>query len=384
MAVFTDKTKQKNKSVENRKKFLDRHADAIHERVLDIARKKSIKDIGKSDEKVNISKRDLNEPTFNHNPNTGRHDIVQPGNKQYNTGDNVKRPPQQGGGRGNKPSKDGEGEDDFSFVLSKEEYIDILFQDCELPDFVKKSIAVNEVFEMVRGGYTKYGTPSKLHLRKTFEMALARRIAAKNSGKKARFLDDIDLRYRDTYKRPKPTRKAVIFMVMDVSGSMSEQHKDLAKRFFLLLYLFLERSYDQVDIRFVSHTQTAKEVTEEEFFYGKETGGTIVSSALRLVDEIITKDYNNDDYNLYFAQASDGDIFEEEFAEVKSLMDHILPRVQYASYIEIMPTRYTFYNDVKLSQLYVHVAEEHPKMHVRHVRDPDEIFPVFLDLFKKR
>ncbi len=121
------------------------------------------------------------------------------------------------------------------------------------------------------------------------------------------WIDPVDLRYRRFTQVPKPTARAVMFCLMDVSGSMSEQMKDLAKRFFLLLHVFLERRYKHVDLVFIRHTETAEEVDEETFFTDPRTGGTVVSSALTEFMRIQRARYPQDSWNIYVAQASDGD-----------------------------------------------------------------------------
>ena len=128
-----------------------------------------------------------------------------------------------------------------------------------------------------------------------------------------------------------------MFCLMDVSASMGEREKDLAKRFFILLHLFLKRKYDRVDIVFIRHTHEASEVDEQEFFYGKESGGTIVSSALKEMIEIREKRYPVADWNIYCAQASDGDNSGNDTDGCVELLDArpFCRSTQYFAYIEI-------------------------------------------------
>jgi hypothetical protein len=108
------------------------------------------------------------------------------------------------------------------------------------------------------------------------------------------FIDTFDLRYQSFTKQPEPTSKAVMLCIMDVSGSMDQVRKNLAKRFFILLYLFLQRNYDKIDVVFIRHHTIAQEVDEQEFFYSRETGGTVVSSALNLAYEVVSERYDSD------------------------------------------------------------------------------------------
>ncbi len=150
------------------------------------------------------------------------------------------------------------------------------------------------------------------------------------------FIDPIDVRYSRFSPVFVPRAKAVMFCLMDVSASMGEREKELAKRFFILLHLFLKRKYERVDIVFIRHTDEAAEVDEQEFFYGRETGGTVVSSALKEMMAIREARYPVGDWNVYCAQASDGDNSGSDSRECVALLSQaILPLAQYYAYIEI-------------------------------------------------
>jgi uncharacterized sporulation protein YeaH/YhbH (DUF444 family) len=135
---------------------------------------------------------------------------------------------------------------------------------------------------------------------------------------------------------PVPTSKAVMFCLMDVSGSMDEGRKDLSKRFFILLYLFLTRHYEKIDIVFIRHHTQAQEVDEENFFHARETGGTVVSSALVLMEEIIRARYSPSEWNIYGAQASDGDNWHHDSGRCRELLaEKILPLCRYYAYVQV-------------------------------------------------
>jgi uncharacterized sporulation protein YeaH/YhbH (DUF444 family) len=195
------------------------------------------------------------------------------------------------------------------------------------------------------------------------------------------FIDTYDLRYNNLVNQPQPSNKAVMFCVMDVSGSMTQSHKDIAKRFFLLLYLFLERNYEKVELVFVRHHTAAKEVDEEEFFYSRETGGTIVSSALSLVDEIIQDRYPAAQWNLYVAQASDGDNWDDDSTTCRKLLvQSLMPRLQYYTYVEITPHAHQ-----ALWEEYESVQAEFPeRFAMRQIVEAGDIYPVFRELFRRR
>jgi uncharacterized sporulation protein YeaH/YhbH (DUF444 family) len=194
------------------------------------------------------------------------------------------------------------------------------------------------------------------------------------------FIDTFDLRYANRVKQPQPTTQAVMFCIMDVSGSMDRARKDLAKRFFTLLYLFLKRNYEKIDVVFIRHHTVAKEVDEQEFFYSRETGGTVVSSALQMMADIMAERYPIASWNIYTAQASDGDNWHHDSPACRDLLlQRIMPHVRYFSYIEITPDRHQ-----SLWEAYEEVKAQHPNFAMRQIDGPADIYPVFRDLFRRR
>ena len=201
------------------------------------------------------------------------------------------------------------------------------------------------------------------------------------------FLDPIDLRYNRVEPQPEPIAQAVMFCLMDVSASMDEDMKGLAKRFFMLLHLFLARHYEQVEVVFIRHTQRAEEVDEQTFFEGRQTGGTVVSTALEEMLKIAAQRYPAEDYNIYVAQASDGDNLSRDVETCTRLLtEKILPMVQYMAYVEITPQRDRFglspRRESDLWQGYAPVADGHPGLAMRRIAEARDIFPVFRDLFR--
>lgn len=381
MSITDKRAAGKNKSVGNRQKFIKRYKQRIKRSVDDIADSKGITDV-LTDRKITIDNDEIDEPNFGFDPKTGEKDFVAPGNKNLQKGDKIYDKPESDED-GTAGSEEGEGLDGFSFVLTKEEFLDLYFSDMELPDFIKESLAGSNKYKFKRTGYSKDGIPPRLDLLKTLKQAMARRIATKSD----RYLDDIDLRYKHFTKQPFPVKHATMILLMDVSGSMGEFEKMVAKKFFLLLYLFLHKVYKNVDVIFVAHTQDAKEVTEHEFFYGQETGGTIVSSGLTLVRDIIKNRLNLDTTNVYIAQASDGDNWERDDNLPESLLTELLGMVQYFAYIqtehsERLRIKQT-YNIKDLMTVYSKLAETHRNMQARHVTAEDEVYPVLRSLFEK-
>jgi uncharacterized sporulation protein YeaH/YhbH (DUF444 family) len=198
------------------------------------------------------------------------------------------------------------------------------------------------------------------------------------------YLDPIDLRYRRFETLPQPSTQAVMFCLMDASASMTEPLKDLAKRFFMLLYLFLTREYEAVEVVFIRHTTTAREVDEETFFRGVDTGGTVVSTALEKMREIVAARYPVDEWNIYAAQASDGHDFSDDLGVSCDLLRGLLPICQYFAYVEVSsPHMMGASMESALWGAYKTVAEETENFAMRRISAPDEILPVFRRLFAR-
>lgn len=405
----------KNKSVGNRERFVRRFKEQIGEAVRRAVSARDIRHIEQA-ENITIPRKDIREPVFHHGPG-GIRDTVHAGNSDHVRGDRIPRPQGGGGGAGSQASDSGEGEDDFTFTLSKEEFMQLFFEDLALPRLLRTHIGETLQYKTRRAGYSHEGTPHNLALLRTMRGAQGRRIAltkapqrelqvlqaqldallAQDDGTseavaelqqridalkermdKVAFLDPLDLRFRNRTRVPVPTTQAVMFCVMDVSGSMDQARKDLAKRFFILLYLFLTRHYEKIDIVFIRHHTQAAEVSEDEFFHSTESGGTVVSSALVLLDQIVRARYPADDWNIYVAQASDGDNFQDDGAHCRSLLaEKILPLVRYFAYVQVAQEEQNLWDEYsQLARLFPHFA-------MRKVSEPGEIYPVFRDLFKK-
>jgi uncharacterized sporulation protein YeaH/YhbH (DUF444 family) len=409
----------KNKSIGNRERFLRRHKDQIREAVKRAVDGRGIRDMEKGED-IHIPRRDISEPVFGHGQG-GKREMVHPGNQDYMRGDRIERPKGGGGGGsgGGQASDSGEGEDDFVFHLSKEEFMQVFFDDLALPNLARTTLAETPEFKTHRAGFSSDGTPNNLHVVRSMRGAIGRRIALGSESRRelraleekleglrrhpepnpfaheipgvereiaelrARldripYLDPIDLRYRSRVRVPVPTSKAVMFCLMDVSGSMDEARKDLAKRFFILLYLFLTRHYEKIDIVFIRHHTQAQEVDEHNFFHATETGGTVVSSALVLMEEIARARYPTSEWNIYGAQASDGDNWHHDSGRCRELLaDKILPLCRYFAYVQVAEEEQNLWDE------YAALAAESKAFAIRKVTEANQIYPVFRDLFKK-
>jgi len=421
--IIIDRRKNdKGKSTDNRRRFVKRVKAQVRDAVKDVIRDGKIGDIvNNKEKKIKIPGKGLSKPSFNHDKKGGTKDYVQPGNKDFNQGDRHPRPKEGDGGCGRKGSPDGEGEDEFSFNLTKEEFLELFFEDLELPDMIKRDIAKVDEYENHRAGFSVDGNPSRLNILQSMKRAKGRRLALrsikskkllllleelasleltdetqprinelndeinalKRKIKAVPFIDDMDLRYNRWEKIPIPTTQAVMFGIMDVSASMGEWEKEMAKRFFMLMLLFLHYNYERVDIVWIRHHTRAKEVDEDEFFHSHETGGTIVSSALQLMKEIISARYPINQWNIFGCQISDGDNWGHDNIEACDIMRHyILPQSQYFAYIEVDAYRNCGESDLWPS--YEALKGEFRNLEMAIVKDVTEIYPIFRSLFEKR
>jgi len=420
MQIVDRRLNPKAKSLGNRQRFLRRAKAEIREAIKDSLKSRRVAE-AEGSERVTIRSKSLREPTFSLGRNTGRRNYVLPGNEEYQVGDEIPKPP-SGGGRGNQGSPDGEGQDEFTFTLTKEEFLDLFFDDLKLPNLVKVKLKDLKTPRTMRAGFTTDGPPARLNHTRTMRKSLGRRMALRrpseaevkgleeelaaaetedprNEAKIAElraklehkvrlrktiaYIDPIDLQYNRFERVPKPTTQAVMFCLMDASASMTEPLKDLAKRFFMLLHVFLTRYYREVHLVFIRHTSTAMEVDEETFFRGTETGGTVISTALEEMLKVVKERYSPADWNIYAAQASDGDNFHDDMPRCLRLLDKdVLPICQYFAYVETTHgERFSDSHETPVWYGYSQVARRHKNFATRRVASPEDIYPVFHELF---
>ncbi|MDB5931117.1 MAG: hypothetical protein JWR60_2824 [Polaromonas sp.] len=407
----------KNKSIGNRERFLHRYRKQIRDAVRKAVSGRSIHNIEQGED-ITLPRRDVSEPVFGHGAG-GTEERVYNGNQEYVRGDHIARPPSGGGsGPGNGASQDGSSEDDFEFRITRDEFMQYFFDDLALPHLLRTQLLPDAPeWKTHRAGFISEGTPTNLHVVRSMRKALSRRIAMGGDARRhlrglelllaamlqdvstthgeivalkgeiealrlrlrqIPFLDPFDLRYRNRVRVPLPVSKAVMFCLMDVSGSMNEARKDMAKRFFILLYLFLMRHYEKTDVIFIRHHTQAAEVTEDEFFHSTESGGTVASSALVLMNQIIQERYASSEWNIYGAQASDGDNWQHDSPKCRALLvDKLLPASRYFAYLQVAEESQNLWEEYSM------VQKSHPNFAMQKISDASEIYPVFRELFKK-
>ncbi|TGT88559.1 MULTISPECIES: YeaH/YhbH family protein [unclassified Mesorhizobium] len=430
MPIFIDRRlNPKDKSLGNRQRFLRRAREELKRSLRDQIRIGRIADVD-AEHAVPMPDRGTGEPTFNNARNSGRRQYILPGNRHFSPGDLIPKPG-QGGGAGASSPGDTVSEDDFRFVLSREEVLDLFFEDLELPDMVKLNLKEILAFKPRRAGFAATGSPTNINVGRTMRNSHGRRIALRRPKqgeldaileeiamlelmrssaatrrhiatlreeldrlerrrRRIAYVDPVDIRFNRFDPQPVPNANAVMFCLMDVSGSMGEREKDLAKRFFVLLHLFLKRRYDRIEIVFIRHTHEAQEVDEETFFNCTQSGGTVVSTALEEMHRIIEQRYPASQWNIYAAQASDGDNSITDSERCIALLDGKLMRLcQYFAYVEIIDEREahifgTTENGTSLWRAYSAIDLKWPNFQMSRIATPADIYPVFRQLFGRQ
>lgn len=408
-----------HENADNRKKFLDRHDRAIREQVQRINTQGSIKDGGKAKD-ITINPDSFEE--YSITTTNDSMDKIFSGNKKYKKGDTIPKP--EGKGKGNQAGDSGEGEDPFEFLLTQDEFEKYLFEDLEIPFLEPRLTKSTEEKKYVHAGFQSNGIPSNLSVIRSFRKALGRKLSLqavydkkiKDTVKlledvnmideeKTRleillkryhklrfgipFIDDIDLMYRFRKIEPQPIAQGVMFCLMDVSGSMDEKRKDLAKRFFLLTYLFLNKIYKKFDVIFIAYHSDAKEVSEKEFFHGKASGGTVASKAFELANEIILARYPSTEYNIYMAHASDAENFStDDDKAFKIFNEQLLPNINLFInvFIKVLSSwGYSSPIDKKeVSQRIMGLESKNKKVKGTMIGEVADVYHAFRHVFKKK
>jgi len=430
-----------DRSIENRQRFLRRVKQTIKEQLPDIMKGRNLKDLASTGGNVVINKKTIKEPYLRHGIG-GNIDRVLPGNDRYVKGDRISKPRDALGGNGTSGE---DTEDDLIIELSRDEFLNYFFEDLELPNLLQVELSRLKETKRENAGFQPDGSPNRLSIIRSYRQSLSRRLTLRSTldakieavqseldqlnsatcdecvddcstackterislltaeldrlthrRETLPLFEDMDLRYRLSVAKEVPVTHATMIMIMDNSGSMGLKEKTIARKFFWLLYSFLQRQYDEVDMIFISHTESAEELTEDEFFNTHVSGGTVVSSALDLTSEIIESRLVNKT-NIYVAQVSDGDNTDTDNGTCAELLeDDVLPYVRYFAYIQVddyhdpitdptsNPSLSMIMNQRGLWKSYQTVAEKNSKLQIKRVYNENDIYPVFRELFIKK
>jgi uncharacterized sporulation protein YeaH/YhbH (DUF444 family) len=435
--IFIDRRKAgKGKSTSNRQKLIKRIKNFIK-----VAEPKNIGTGGVSGtgvganntSPIKVSAEALEEPHFLY-AEGGEETLVFIGNFEYDRGDVLDFP--QSSAKSSKAGLGENGEDDFIVNIARDEFLDLFFEDCELPNLSAEKYTEKLDVIQQQAGFSTSGNPAQLSIIRTYKQSLGRRwaimgpykeelrelkeeleeltnkygsepsqeeVRARKAEIEERIMalhrkmnaldcfENADLRYRKKEARPLKTVDAVLIMSMDISGSMDENKKKIARRWFALLYAFIKRRYTNTELVFIAHTEEAFEMNEQDFFTTKINGGTKVSAALELINNIIKDRYDTATTNIYVSHASDGDNYDSDNPVVKDILigdGHLMNKIQFFNYVEVGSQRgWLISNDstTNLWDTYDDVRNAQPKRKVTLsvIEHAEDCYPIFKRVFRK-
>ncbi len=381
MAVFRDFKKEGiDRSAGDRRRHRQLVRKAIRENIGHVISEESI--IGQSgDKKLKVPVKGIKEYRFIFGENAPG---VGQGDGDSKPGQVVQRDRQGAKGLPGEPGGD-PGEDVYETEITMEELIDLLFEDLNLPDMERKRFHILESERLIKTkGYRIKGTRPRLSKKRSLVQKIKRKQGLERSrdGEEGDSepvpFHEQDLRYHHKVVTPKVFSNAVVFCIMDTSGSMDTTKKYLARSFYFLLYRFLKTRYQNVEIVFISHHTEAKEVTEDEFFHKGESGGTMISSGYRKALQVIEERYNPALWNIYAFHCSDGDNFSNDNADAVRCARDLADVSQLFGYGEIKPVHSLSWSS--MLEIYKEIKNEN--FVTVTIRSKDELWPAFQKFLK--
>lgn len=446
--IFVDRRKTgRGKSLPNREKLLKRIKDSIKSAKPEDIDAGGVKGGAQAPSKqlanpVKVAREALAEPTFRYASHSGEMEIVLPGNDRWLKGDEFPLEESADGEGGSGPGEDGE--DDFVINISRSEFYDVFFEDCALPDLEQTAERETPEAIMKPAGFQKEGTPGQLSVIRSYRNSIGRRRAltlddreelqelearledlmayqeAENESNKP-WADDtnvwiaeikkvteriaeinnriaalpifekVDHRYRKSERVMVKSADATLIMAMDVSGSMDEARKRLARKFFSLQYAFIKRKYPNTDLVFIEHTDHAEEVTEEDFFTSRRNGGTVISPAIALAHQIVKERYDASQTNIYFSYAGDGDNYTPDNQEVMAEFEDrgFLTKLRHAVYIQVGEEMGNGWmgspgGQAQFWTTMTAISSSSKKLHLVKVKEDSEVFTAFKKVYRKK
>lgn len=388
MSIFKEHKTSADRSASDRARHKQKIEKAIREGITDIVAEESI--IGQDGKKkVRIPVRGIKEWQFIYGDNNQKSVGSSPGS-DLEKDQIVRRGQQQGQASGRRAGND-KGEEFYDVEIDLNELAEYLFDSLNLPDLERKKLRTILEEKPKRHGTRTKGIPPRLDKKTSAIQRIKRLSAARRSGtveidpetgEEIFPFHENDLRYHHISSKPKEATNAVIFFMMDVSGSMTQNIKFLARSFYFLLYQFIRHKYEKVEIVFVAHTTEAFETDEDSFFKRGSAGGTFVSSAPELAIEVIKERYHPSSWNIYAFHCSDGDNFDEDNDKAVAMFKELSLLSQLVGYVEIRPTEERMAWDKETnSKLYLQLSSLNSSLKVATINDKIDIWNVFLHFF---
>ena len=438
--IFVDRRKTGHgRSLNNRQKLLRRIRDSIKNSKPEDIDANGIAGSGTPNKTLNnpvrVARTALSEPVFHYAPYVGEREVVLIGNDRFLKGDDFPLADEFSSSSSAGPGEDSE--DDFIVNISRSEFFAVFFEDCELPDLFDNHERVLPQATLKPAGFQRSGNPGQLSVIRSYKNSLGRRLAItrderdeleelekekdaidasfkdiywvdpfgaagqrlcdiedrievlKTKINSASVFEDVDLRFRKSEKVQVKSADAVFIMIMDVSGSMDEEKKRMARKFFSLQYAFIKSKYPQTDLVFIAHTENPYELSEEEFFTTRLSGGTVVSPALELAHKIIKERYDARQSNIYLSYASDGDNWEEDNEMVKEEIESngLLSKLRHMVYAQVgqsFAAGFGFSGGSTLQGVMKQISGNSKKLSTTTIFDENEVFHAFKTVYKKR
>jgi sporulation protein YhbH len=388
MSTFRHHKSIADRSATDRSRHKQKIDKALKEGIRNIVAEESI--IGQAGKKkIRIPVRGIREYQFIYGDNSKK--VASAPGKDIHRGQKIAEDKDGQNAAGNKPGNK-PGEEFYDVEITLEELAEYLFSDLELPDLDKKKFKFLSSDTFKRKGVRTKGIRARLSKKETLKQKIRRKKMSQKAGtyneeEEERFpFHEDDLRYKHFKVKETEISSAAIFFIMDISGSMSTEKKYIARSFFFLLYQFLRHKYDNVEVVFIAHTTTAKEVNENDFFSLAPSGGTYISPALDLALEIIEKRYHPSNWNIYSFHCSDGDNWSDDEKKALKASQKLKQVSQLYSFCEIDPngesSQWRQGNNSRTYDLYQAMVDKKFKL-IRMINS-SEIWPAFKKLFGGR
>jgi|TARA_R110001583_G_scaffold37976_4_gene122933 sporulation protein YhbH len=381
MSIFRNHKTSADRSASDRSRHKEKIRKAIRDGIHNIVSDESI--IGQDGKKkIKIPVRGIKEYRFIYGDNDKNKKVGSAPGKNIRRGQKLGKRKAKQAAEGSKPGNQ-QGEEFYEVEITLEELSHYLFDKLSLPDLEKKKLKEIVGDKYKRKGYRSEGIRPRLSKKETLKNKIKRKKATirenGDNDEESFPFHEKDLRYKHIKKTPKENSNAVIFFIMDTSGSMTQQKKFLARSFFFLLYHFLRSKYEKTDIVFISHAVDAKEVNEDDFFKQGSSGGTLISSGLDKTLDIIEKRYHPSHWNIYTFHCSDGDNWPSDNEKSVSLSLKIKDISQLYCFIQICTTDTAMWNNGGMASNYSTISDS--KFRIVEIESADDIWPQFKGIF---